>query len=83
MTGLRVWDIGSGTEVIPPFKGHEDWVYSAVFSASVAFSSDGTRIIATSKDKIWIWDATTGIPYDVKSDLHSCIHAMIAIDKDG
>jgi len=39
-----VWDAKTGTETLT-FRGHSNWVYS------VAFSPDGTRILAGSLDQ--------------------------------
>lgn len=51
---IRVWDAETGAELLV-FEGHTDWV------ASVAFSSDGMRVVSGSVDKmIRVWDAETG-----------------------
>jgi WD40 repeat protein len=50
-----VWDAVTGQQVGEALRGHEDEVMS------VAFSSDGTRIVSGSYDKtIRVWDAATG-----------------------
>ena len=50
---IRVWD---ATTMLPPLRGHSGPI------RSVAFSSDGTKIVSGSDDKtIRVWDASTGI----------------------
>ena len=45
----------SGSVLLMTLKGHNAWV------ESVAFSSDGTRIVSGSWDKsVRVWDASTG-----------------------
>ncbi|KDQ13032.1 hypothetical protein BOTBODRAFT_175902 [Botryobasidium botryosum FD-172 SS1] len=50
---VRVWDIATGAEVLPPLRGHDDDV------RSVAFSPDGSKILSGG-DSIRIWDAASG-----------------------
>ena len=53
---IRVWDAGTGVEILPPLRGHDDTIYY------IAFSPDGSKIISGSDDKtIRVWDANTGI----------------------
>ena len=48
-------DAETGKDIIPPLNGHSDIV------RSVAFSSDGKKIVSGSSDKtIRVWDADTG-----------------------
>jgi WD40 repeat protein len=61
----------SGAEALSPLQCHEDSV------SSVAFSSDGTRIVSGSfDDTVYVWDTATGCPYvqngvhDEQSDSH-------------
>ena len=52
---IRVWDVSTGIEVLPPLRGHDGTILS------VAWSPDGSKIISGSADKIIrIWDASTG-----------------------
>lgn len=49
----KLWDVSSGRELLT-LKWHLDDVHS------VAFSSDGTRIVTSSDDQtVKIWDAAT------------------------
>ena len=51
---VRVWDASTG-ETLKVLKGHTDSVWS------VAFSTDGGRIVSGSDDKsVRVWDASTG-----------------------
>ena len=51
---MRVWDASTG-ETLKELKGHTDSVWS------VAFSTDGGRIVSGSGDKsVRVWDASTG-----------------------
>jgi WD40 repeat protein len=52
---VRVWDASTGVE-LKELKGHTHDV------KSVAFSSDGTRIVSGSYDNsVRVWDASTGV----------------------
>jgi WD40 repeat protein len=52
---VRVWDASTGVE-LKELKGHTRSVNS------VAFSSDGTRIVSGSDDNsVRVWDASTGV----------------------
>jgi len=54
VNSVRVWDASTGLELME-LKGHTRSVNS------VAFSSDGTRIVSGSSDKfVRVWDASTG-----------------------
>jgi WD40 repeat protein len=81
---MRLWDAMSGSELTPPLQGHDGSVHS------VTFSSDGTHIISTSPDTVFVWDTTTGFPC-VESEVHhrkshvpcDSIPSVIAIREDG
>ncbi|KAF8751911.1 hypothetical protein RHS01_08525 [Rhizoctonia solani] len=50
-----VWDLRTGKLVLGPLKGHDDYVWSVVYTP------DGTCIVSCSDDRIIrIWDAQTG-----------------------
>ena len=52
---IRVYDVKTGTLVLPPLKGHENWI------KSVLWSRDGSRLFSASIDKtIRCWDSGTG-----------------------
>ena len=50
-----VWDAITGIEMLPPLRGHDDWIFF------VAFLPDGSTIISESHAAIRAWDACTGI----------------------
>ena len=50
---IRIWDATIGVEMLPPLRGHDDWIRSV---------ADGSKIISGSDDMtIRVWDASTGI----------------------
>ena len=52
--------------MLPPLRGHDDWV------RSVAFSPDGSKIVSRSSDKtIRVWDASAGVEIVLESDSRS------------
>ena len=71
---VRVWDIDSGTECLPPLRGHESRV------DSVAFSSDGTLIISGSHQNYRIWDASFG---HQRSSIDESFPSFSSHTKDG
>jgi WD40 repeat protein len=67
---VRVWNVKSGTEVLPPLYGHDGTIHS------VAFSADGTRIVSGSADNtVRVWDVVSGVeviqPFCHASSVHS------------
>ena len=89
---IRVWDaetgeaaealsrrnVGSRRAVGEPFRGHTEAVYS------VAFSSDGKRIVSGSTDKtVRAWDAETGAAIGVPLLGHTNLIKCVAFSPDG
>jgi WD40 repeat protein len=68
----RIWDAVSGTGVVGPLRGHDDWV---------AFS---TRIVSGSQDKtVRIWDAMSGIEMGPPMRGHDDVVTSAAFSPDG
>ncbi len=52
---VRVWDVVTGKDILPPYRGHTQAV------RSVAWSPDSSHIASGSEDNtVQVWDATTG-----------------------
>jgi WD40 repeat protein len=49
---IPVWDASTGVEMLPPLRGHDDYVLS------VAFSSDGLEIVSLEGE--WFTNIGTG-----------------------
>jgi WD40 repeat protein len=71
LSGLRLWDAADG-HVIRDFEGYGDEV------TKVAFSRNGSRILAGSKGTLRMWDAASG-----QSFPHSEIDEPLAFSADG
>jgi WD40 repeat protein len=66
------------SEMLPPLRGHNDWI------VSVAFSPDGSKIISGSDDKtIRVWDASTGIEMLPPLRGHDHTFLSVAFSPDG
>jgi WD40 repeat protein len=51
---LRLWDVATGRELGPPFTGHSDGIFGAVFTP------DGQRILSGSHDgTVRLWDVAS------------------------
>ncbi len=73
---LRLWDVATGKE-IGALNGHAATVYS------VAFSSDGKRIVSGSADKsVRLWDAATGKQIGELNG-HTATTTSVAFSPDG
>jgi WD40 repeat protein len=71
-----VWDASTGVE-LKELKGHTSSVYS------VAFSSDGTRIVSGSDDNsVRVWDASTGVELKELKGHASSVYS-VAFSSDG
>lgn len=52
---VRIWDVASGREVVPPLSGHSDAILE------VEFSADSRRLLTASMDcSARLWDVATG-----------------------
>ncbi|KIL57443.1 hypothetical protein M378DRAFT_41812, partial [Amanita muscaria Koide BX008] len=77
---IRVWDANTGVEMLPPLRGHDNWV------RSVAFSHDGSKIVSGSTDKtIRVWNANTGVEMlpPLRGHDDSVIFVAFSHDADG
>jgi len=73
---VRVWDASTGKQ-LNVLNGHTDLV------SSVAFSTDGTRIVSGSRDKlVRVWDASTGRALNVLNGHISSV-TSVAFSTDG
>jgi WD40 repeat protein len=73
---VRVWDASTGAE-LNVLKGHTDSVNS------VAFSTDGMRIVSGSYDKtVRVWDASTGAELNVLKGHTDSVNS-VAFSTDG
>jgi len=73
---VRVWDASTGKE-LNVLNGHTSSV------TSVAFSTDGTRIVSGSEDKsVRVWDASTGQEFNVLNG-HTHWVNSVAFSTDG
>ena len=71
---MRVWDASTGAE-LKVLKGHSQSVLS------VAFSTDGTRVVSGSKDNsVRVWDVSTGAQAKVSN---ICIYSLNCIASPG
>uniref|UniRef100_UPI004056B6CE nSTAND1 domain-containing NTPase n=1 Tax=Candidatus Electronema sp. TaxID=2698783 RepID=UPI004056B6CE len=62
---IHIWDVERGNE-LTTLKGDTDSI------CSVAFSSDGKRILSVSPEKIILWDAANGKELTVFKGHHEC-----------
>ena len=46
---VRLWDVGSGSQIGEPLRGHDDWVLS------VGISGDGQTVLSASSGKVLLW----------------------------
>ena len=52
---VRLWDVGSGSQIGEPLRGHDDWVLS------VGISGDGRTVVSGSWDEtVRLWDIGSG-----------------------
>jgi WD40 repeat protein len=60
-----IWDAISGSQVLPPLRGHQAGI------ETVLFSPDGSHIISGSQDRnICVWDAQSGVQLSTTSFNH-------------
>jgi WD40 repeat protein len=75
---IRVWDVSTGIEMLPPLQGHDDTVYS------IAFSPDGSTIVSGSQDNtVQVWDVSTGIEMLSPLKGHDDVVKSVAFSPDG
>jgi WD40 repeat protein len=74
---VRIWDILSGVEVVPPMRGHHGFILS------VSCSPDGTRVASGSDDmSIRVWDACLGTEV-MQIQGHNDWVLSVAFSRDG
>lgn len=53
---IHVWDLTTGVELLPAFRGHDSGV------TAISFSPDGRQIVSGSQDwTVRVWDSASGI----------------------
>jgi len=74
---VRIWDVQTGTEALPPLLGHGDWI------RSVAISSDGRVIASGSVDRtVRLWDRQMGTEIGHPMRSHSEKVNVVAFSPD-
>ena len=75
---IRIWDIQTGKERLPPLQGHESWVWS------VAISPNGRLVASGSGDKtVRLWDAQTGVTVGQPMQDHTESVYSVVFSPDG
>jgi len=75
---IRIWDIQTGKERLPPLQGHKGWVWS------VAISPNGRLIASGSDDKtVRLWDTQTGVAVGQPMQDHTQAVYSVAFSPDG
>ncbi|CCA76882.1 related to WD40-repeat protein (notchless protein) [Serendipita indica DSM 11827] len=74
---VRLWDAETGNQVLPPLRGHTNWV------SVVAFSPDGHYIASGSYDcTVMVWDAMTGEQFVPPLEGHRALVCSISFSPD-
>ena len=75
---ILIYDVNTGTLVLHPLKGHENWIWS------VLWSRDGSRLFSASNDKtIRCWDSNTGEQIGHPWTGHTDFISSLSLSPDG
>ncbi|KAF8671524.1 WD40 repeat-like protein [Rhizoctonia solani] len=74
---IWIWDVANGKLVLGPLEGHQDFVFS------VLFSHKGSYLVSGSRDKtVRVWDSLSGRPSTASFTKHTNDVYAIAISSD-
>jgi WD40 repeat protein len=73
----QIWDVETGTPLGKPFRG------PMKNATSVAFSSNGERVVWGTFGAVWIWNIETGTPVGKPLEGHTDLVQSVAISPDG
>ena len=74
---VRIWDVATATEAMPPLEGHEGWIWC------VAFNPDGSLLASGGTDStVRIWNTNEGTLAGTIDGHHLKVHS-VAFSPDG